>query len=41
MSALQRLQDKIEQWKRDTEQLKQQNAELQNQLLSSCRTDKL
>ena len=32
MSALQRLQEKIEQWKRDHDELKQQNAELKSQL---------
>ncbi len=32
MSALRRLQDKIEQWKRDHEALKLQNAEFKSQL---------
>jgi len=32
MSALQKLQEKIEQWKRDHEALKAQNAELSSQL---------
>ena len=36
MSALQKLQEKIEQWKRDHEALKAQNAELTNQLSSAA-----
>ena len=32
MSALQRLQEKIEQWKRDHETIKLQNSELKSQL---------
>ena len=32
MSALQRLQDKIEQWRRDHEALKAQNSDLRSQL---------
>ncbi len=36
MSALQKLQEKIEEWKRDHEALKAQNAELANQLSSAA-----
>ena len=36
MSALQRLQEKIEQWKRDHETLKLQNSELKAQLEGSA-----
>ncbi len=32
MSALQRLQEKIEQWRRDHDELKRQNADLKSQL---------
>ena len=32
MSALQKLQEKIEQWKRDHEEIKRQNADLKSQL---------
>lgn len=32
MSALQRLQEKIEQWKHDHDELKRQNADLKSQL---------
>ncbi len=32
MSALQRLQEKIEQWKQDHEEIKRQNADLKSQL---------
>ena len=32
MSALQKLQEKIEQWRRDHEDLKKQNADLKSQL---------
>ena len=32
MSALQKLQEKIEEWKKDHESLKAQNADLKNQL---------
>ncbi|HFQ62601.1 MAG TPA: hypothetical protein ENK39_09930 [Epsilonproteobacteria bacterium] len=32
MSALQRLQEKIEQWKRDHDEIKRQNADLKSQL---------
>ena len=33
MSALQKLQEKIEQWKQDHEELKRQNADLKSQLV--------
>jgi len=36
MSALQRLQEKIEQWKRDHDALKQQNADLKSQLAGAA-----
>ena len=36
MSALQKLQEKIEQWKRDHEALKAQNAELTSQLSNAA-----
>jgi len=36
MSALQKLQEKIEQWKRDHEALKEQNAELTSQLATAA-----
>jgi predicted RNase H-like nuclease (RuvC/YqgF family) len=32
MSALQKLQEKIEQWRRDHEEIKRQNADLKSQL---------
>jgi len=35
MSALQKLQEKIEQWRQDHEELKRQNAELKSQLLGA------
>ena len=35
MSALQKLQEKIEDWKRDHETLKTENADLRNQLSSA------
>ena len=40
MSALQKLQEKIEQWKRDHEALKMQNANLKSQLAGVAEAQK-
>ena len=42
MSALQRLQEKIEQWRRDHESLKAQNSDLKSQLagIASAQSEK-
>lgn len=41
MSALQKLQEKIEQWKMDHEALKSQNADLKNQLAGASEAQSL
>ena len=40
MAALQKLQDKIEQWRRDHEELKKQNANLKSQLAGVAEAQK-
>ncbi len=41
MSALQKLQEKIEQWRRDHEELKTQNTDLKNQLAGVAEAQKV
>ncbi|PTB83730.1 hypothetical protein C9926_01435 [Sulfurovum lithotrophicum] len=40
MAALQKLQEKIEQWRRDHEELKRQNADLKSQLAGVAEAQK-
>jgi predicted RNase H-like nuclease (RuvC/YqgF family) len=40
MAALQKLQEKIEQWRRDHEELKKQNADLKSQLAGVAEAQK-